>query len=285
MSTLLKPLWFNGSLLNDPVISLDPADRGLLLGDGAFETLAVFNGIAIDLELHVGRLMQASDLLSLNIARKDVDRGVKSLLEAHGGINAVMRITASRGAVPRGFAADGNSPALLITLTSWALGTLNQPVNLMTSAIRRNETSPGSRLKLLSYADNILAAREAHKAGSGDALLLNSRGLVACATTANIVSVRDGKLLTPPSADGALPGIVLRHLNTQSKSILPHELVESDGVFLTNSLRLVRPVISIDGKTLSTSAETTIAAIFAEQCRRIENQCGRDPRAVDAGEM
>jgi branched-chain amino acid aminotransferase len=255
------------------------------LGDGAFETLAVFNGAAIDLSLHIDRLMNASGIMGLALARADVENGAAALLQAHRHVNAVMRITASRGAGIRGLAADGISPSLLITISPWVKGTLNQPVSLITSGIRRNETSPASRLKLLSYADNILAAREAMKLGAGDAMMLNKCGHIACTTVANIVLVKDGTLFTPPSDDGALPGIIRKHIGAQPKTLLPSEVFEADGVFLTNSLRLVRPVTCIDNRPLSTRADAQIAAVFVQQCRRIEVECGRDPRTIDTSVM
>ncbi len=48
-------VWFNGKLIDGP-LPLDPADRGLLLGDGLFETIAVINGKPLWLEEHLARL-------------------------------------------------------------------------------------------------------------------------------------------------------------------------------------------------------------------------------------
>jgi branched-chain amino acid aminotransferase len=170
-------------------------------------------------------------------------------------------------------------------LSPWTRGTLNQSVSLITSRIRRNESSPAARLKLLSYADNILAAREARQAGAEDALLLNSRGYIACTTIANIVVVKGTQLSTPPVEDGALPGIIRHYIGASQKPIAPGQLLEASGVFLTNSLRIVRPVLSLDGLLLPAAAHEQIAAIFVQQCLRIQAQCGIDPRAIDGGLM
>jgi branched-chain amino acid aminotransferase len=285
MNGLLFPIWFNGELQAVPVLSFDPTDRGFLLGDGAFETLAVFNGTAIDLSLHVERLMKASAALGLGLVDSEIMSAVKTLLDAHGRVNAVMRISASRGPGVRALGADGTSPTILITLSPWTRGTLNQSVSLITSRIRRNESSPAARLKLLSYADNILAAREARQAGAEDALLLNSRGYIACTTIANIVVVKGTQLSTPPVEDGALPGIIRHYIGASQKPIAPGQLLEASGVFLTNSLRIVRPVLSLDGLLLPAAAHEQIAAIFVQQCLRIQAQCGIDPRAIDGGLM
>ena len=80
----------------------------------------------------------------------------------------------------------------------------------VTVAIRRNEGSPQSRMKSLGALDNVLAAREAAKRGAEEAILLNNAGSIACGARANLFAVIDGRLVTPPIADGVLPGIARR---------------------------------------------------------------------------
>jgi branched-chain amino acid aminotransferase len=283
MSRLLLPFWFGGALRNESVFPLSPSDRGFLLGDGAFETLAVFSGTPIDLGDHVSRLMRASTALGLGLVQSDISQAILTLTKRHEGASGIMRITVSRGAAARGLAADASEPTLLITLSAWTPGTLFQPVTLLTSSVRRNASSPASGLKLTSYADNILAAREAHAAGADDALMLNEKGTVACTTISNIFAIHEGRLFTPPEKDGALPGIVRHYIDSREETMLPHMLHEAEGVFLTNSVRVVRPVISLDGVSLSTAARQKIVSIFEEQCLRIREQCGIDPRAIDKG--
>jgi len=280
--SVLEPYWFNGSLREGPEVPLPVGDRAFLLGDGAFETLAVFNGVAVDLDAHIGRLVKAADLLDLTLTREAIFEATEALLLAHKGCHAVMRITASGGSANRGLAADERKPVIMATLAGWTKGTLNRPARLVTATTRRNENSPASRLKLISYADNIIAAREAKTAGADDALMLNSRDKVACTTIANVVASQNGKLFTPPPEDGALGGIVLSHLDATYKSMTLNELCRMDGLFLTNSIRLVRPVVSIDGIPVETISATTIAKVFEQFCNRIQAQCGIDPRLVDA---
>jgi branched-chain amino acid aminotransferase len=280
---MLLPFWFNGVLHEEPVIALAPSDRGFLLGDGAFETLPVFAGMPVDLDCHVMRLMGASAALGLGLDRTDVEQAVNTLMKQHAGASGIMRITSSRGVVARDLAADSKAPNLLITLSNWNPGTLFQPVTLITSSVRRNSSSPASAMKVTSYIDNILAAREASAASAGDALMLNEKGNVACTTISNIFAMFEGHPVTPPLSDGVLPGIIRHHIGAAEASLSPQRLREADGVFLTNSIRLVRPVISLDGLPFPSSSRERIASIFEELCRRIEVQCGLDPRVIDKG--
>lgn len=282
MSRYLSPLWLNGKLIGEQEARLDVSERGFLLGDGVFETLPVFNGVAIDLVAHIDRLAAALSVLGLGIARSGIERAVEAVISSHPGTNAILRITVSRGPGGRGLGAEGADPTLLVTLSPWQRGALFQTVDLITSTIRRNEHSLASRIKSLSYIDNILAAREASHRNAGDALMLNGDGRVACTTVANVVVVTRTGLETPAPAEGALPGITVAATGARAVRIQRESLLDAPGLFLTNSIRLVRPVTSLDGIPLGSAKLQRIEEIFDMLCSRIEAQCGRDPRRMDS---
>ena len=135
------------------------------------------------------------------------------------------------------------------------------PMTIATSSVRRNETSPLSRIKSTSYGDNLAARREAAEAGADEALMLNTRGRLACLAMANVMLARpegDGwRFVTPPAEEGARPGY-MRGLAMQMADAAgwpceerPVEAREASdtGWFLfgLNSLWGVRPVRSLDG--------------------------------------
>src|SRR5436305_970199 len=57
------------------------------------------------------------------------------------------------------------------------------------------------------YINSINAKMEANRVGAGEALMLNVNGNVAEATGDNLFLVTEGVLTTPPTSEGALPGI------------------------------------------------------------------------------
>ena len=245
-------VWHDGRLIDGP-LALDPNDRGLLLGDGAFETIAVRGGKPVWLEDHLDRLLRTLIFLAIPAERETIETGVNAVL---GEPNCILRITVTRGPAGRGLGSDGTKPSVLIALSPWIEGLELAPATLVTAKTRRNEHSPASRLKTLSYIDNILAAREAAAAGAEDALMLNTQGRVVCSTICNVFMLRDGCLVTPPESEGALPGIARRHLiasapdlglSCEIRPIEPKELTGDAALFLTNSLRLIRPVTELDG--------------------------------------
>lgn len=276
-------VWFKGDLVRD-TLTIDPGDRGLLLGDGLFETIAVFGGKPAWLADHLDRLLAGAKMLGIPAGRTMIETAVAQTLHATSHRHGILRITLTRGAGVRGLAADGAEPSLLVAVGPWTKGMLFSPAKLVTSTIRRNETSPASRLKTLSYIDNILAAREAAAAGCDDALFLNTKGEVAATTIANIFILRNGRLLTPPERAGILPGIARKKLLAASgadeREIAPAEMLDAEAVFLTNSLRLIRPVHVLDGRGLRHD-DAALARYFEQLCASIVQETGCDPRDAD----
>ncbi len=277
-------VWFNGALAAGS-LAVDPGDRGLLLGDGIFETLAVFAGKPVWPTEHLDRMIEAAKTLGIPADRGNIEAAITETLHATPHRHGILRITLTRGTGVRGLAADGSTPSLLVSMSPWIKGMLFAPAKLVTSTIRRNETSPASRLKTLSYIDNILAAREAAAASCDDALLLNSKGQVAATTIANVFLLKGGRLSTPPLSAGILPGIARRKLLTltqaEEREITLGELHDAEALFLTNSLRLVRPVHTLDGRNLRHADEASVR-YFEQLCASVVAETGFDPRQADA---
>jgi branched-chain amino acid aminotransferase len=246
-------VWHDGKLLKGRV-AISAFDRGLTLGDGIFETIAVTNGAPLWRFEHLQRMSAAAAALGIPFPEDEIDNAIDTLAHRAGGHN-VLRLTLTRGEATRGLGNSGKSPTLIGTLQSFDADLRFKPATLITSTIRRNERSPASGLKTTSYIDNILAAREAEAAKVDDAVMLNSKGNIACTTIANVFLAVDNVLVTPSLIDGVLPGIMrnaiissARHLGikVKEKSIKPSDAKESDAMFVTNSLRFIRPVTRYD---------------------------------------
>ena len=79
---------------------------------------------------------------------------------------------------------------------------------MLTSRVRRPSLDVlDPHVKSLNYLNNVLAKQEARLRGVDDALLLNQSGMIAEASGANIFTVLQGVLSTPPSYDEALERI------------------------------------------------------------------------------
>lgn len=263
-------MWLNGTLVADP--ALDPADRGFTLGDGLFETIRIDRGRPCHLGLHLARLAEGCRVLRLPLPYDPaaIGQAVADLLQATGLTEATLRLTLTRGPAPRGLLPPARpAPTLLIGVAP-APPPPGTARLIVATGTRRNEHSPLSRLKSLNYLDNILARQEADDGNADDAVLLNSQGRVADTTIACLFAQIDTTIVTPPVAEGALPGIG-RHLVLRAgigieRPIWPDELRRARAIVLVNSLG-VRPVIALDDAAITRCDALTAAArhgLFAE---------------------
>jgi branched-chain amino acid aminotransferase len=257
--------WFNGAKVESQ-INIDPADRGLTLGDGLFETILVQGTKAVWLHEHVQRMKMAANELGIGFDEALIHSGVAAVLENSSFKKSVLRITLTRGVVtPRALTGLGASPNLLITLSEFS-GATPSSITLATSSIRRNETSPSCRMKTLSYIDNIAAAREV-TARADDALMLNTNGHVACTSIGNLFLLKNDELITPSADQGILLGITRSKLLSRARQVMvtTEDLFKADAVFRTNSLRLVTQVSKVDDRRLNMRSLDVIQNYISER--------------------
>ena len=270
--------------------AIDAADRGFQLGDGVFDTLTAPGGRPFALERHLARLQAAAAFLGFEPPGERLSAVVADVAKRLDGRDAILRTTVSRGLSARGlWPAEPPSPTIVVTAQPWSRSLIGQPATLSVGKVPRNERSPVSRLKAVSYLDNILAAREAQAEGCDDALLLNLEGRPVCSTIANVFILDGGRLLTPPTSEGCLDGI-LRAIVLEEAPLLGIEvgevpfalsdLLAAECCFLTNSVRLLRPVRSVAGTPMKVSSFP--GALLARLLARIERDTGA---AIAFGEI
>lgn len=218
-------------------------DRGLLLGDGLFETMLALDGAAPHLAAHLDRMAAGCDVLGLPFDRAEAERLVRAALPGEGRF--AVRLTLTAGSGGRGLDRP-DAPVPRLFANAMAAAPVTTPATLFVAGARRNEGSPAARLKTLSYLDNVLARAEARGAGADEAVMLNNRGEVACAGAANLFWIAGERLFTPRLDCGVLAGItrarILASRPVEEVAAGIEALEAADAVFLTNSLIGVRPV-------------------------------------------
>lgn len=254
-------LWSGGRLRTPEEAIATGVDHGLTVGDGAFETCAVYDGQAFALTRHLRRLARSATGLGLEEPDEaEIRAGVKAVLEAAPDVGR-LRITLTGGPGPLGSHRD--VPAARQTVIVLAgPATRHDTSRVVRVPWVRNERSAVAGLKTISYAENVVALAEAYRRGADEALLANTVGALCEGTGSNVLVERGGELVTPPLSSGCLAGITRELLlewgaeaglpvREAADDELPYEVLDevADGaaqLALSGSIRNVVPVVSLD---------------------------------------
>jgi len=268
-------VWADGAWRDADGMAPSPLDRGFALGDGLFETVLWENGRLARFTGPAARLHAGAAALGLPKPPAEADLAALAHEAAArndlASARAAIRISWSAGMGARGLLrAPHARGALFITAAPTAAPT--EPARVIWSPIRRNETAPSSRWKTLSYIDAVMARAEAHSAGFDEALMCNTQGAPVCATAANLWLIQADAILTPPVADGALPGVTRAALLASDLPIVERTLSQEDvaasaALILTNALIGVRTVSALADDVQFATAHPLIDAMRAVLAR------------------
>lgn len=264
-------LFLNDQLLPQSTASPLCFDRGLLLGDGLFETIRAENNTLLFFDAHYQRLKQGSLALAIDFTLSSIElkNRCHQLLAANNLETTIasLRITLTRGCSERGIdIPKQQKPTLLIHATAYT-NTIAKPKSVYITDIMRNEYSPIIQIKTTNYLELILAKKQAVDRGYDDGLMLNTKGAITELSTANIFVVIGDNIITPPLQDGVLPGIMRQEIITSSrqrnidiveKTLCPDDLLAASECFSSNSLIEIQPILSINEHRFVTGAEATL---------------------------
>lgn len=279
--------------LNGEIVPLDRAvvsvfDRGFLYGDGLFETFAVIDAIPLRWDAHWQRLTAGAAALRMKLPFDSEflrDQAIE-LCCVNELEEPTLRLAVSRGIGERGYSPRGaDEPTVVMSVHSSPIHTERAAqVKLHTASQRVPAGDPLTAHKTANKLLHVLARAEADAAGADEALLLNSRGELAEAASANIFWLEDDVLHTPPLACGALPGITRADVLAwcAANQVAAHETIAdptrlraADGIFLTSSARGVVEVVALDGQPLATSPFTQRARTALIDAWRAEAESHR----------
>lgn len=265
-------VWVDGDLVDADSPSVPALDHAVTVGDAAFETLKVVDGVPFAATRHVHRLGRT--LAGLGLQPPDHDRIAEGMAAVLGAGPAVgfgrLRYTVTGGAGPLG-SDRGDSPMRYIV----TLGEVPRPPatgTLATVPWVRNERAATAGLKTTSCADNVIALAFAKERGAIEAIFANTRDELCEATGSNIFVVRDGAVLTPPLESGCLAGIT-RELTIEwaraagipvrEETIEMAEVDSVDEVFITSTTKDVLPVSGWDARAFDAPGPVTRAVMDA----------------------
>ena len=261
----MKYVFLNGAIVEAVKARVPTIDRGLLLGDGLFETMRAYGSKVFRLKAHLDRLRASAEFFRLRFELSDDETAdaIGELIRRNECEDAYVRLTLTRGWETPGLRLGSKgAPTVLIHVrprTPYPPERYRRGADLIISTIRQNSASPLTRHKTLNYLTYLLARQEAVDAGAHGAILLNEVGQVTEESVSNLFLVRSDALWTPPVHSGLLPGItrsavmevaVRAGIPIRESPIAAGEIFEFDEAFMTNSLMEVMPIRSVDKRRL-----------------------------------
>lgn len=251
-------LWVNGQLDDLSRLRISPLDHGLLVGDGVFETLRVYEGVPFAWRRHFERLTHSAGGIGLPTPpAAELRAAADAVLAANHLREARLRITVTGGEAPLGSERGEAAPTVIVAASE--LAPRPNVADVVTVPWARNERGAISGLKTISYAENVRALAYAREHGAGEAVFGNTRGELCEATGSNLFLGFAGVLHTPPGEAGCLLGVT-RALVLElagglgiaiEEAALPLDaLHRADEAFLSSTTREVQAIGRVDGQTL-----------------------------------
>ena len=236
-------------------VRLSPGQGGLLSGWGLFTTMRIFQGEAFAYERHWRRLEKDSGRIRLPFPfdPAQVRRHLSELLNANQLVEGTARIYMIYNRVGL-WQSDEPMPQVDLILCTAGLPAHPELARLGIAEHGRHAASPLAGVKVTAWLNNVWHLAEAQKQGWSEVVLLNERGEVAECTTANIFSVKNGRVATPPLTSGCLEGVtrsVLLEIAPRSgvpmveQTLMPEDLYAADEVFITSTNRSLLGVSEI----------------------------------------
>ncbi len=239
----------------DPARRIAADDRGLLYGDGVYETMRAHRGRLVALDRHVARLRRSCAVMGIALDEAALSADLGAALCRHPTSSAHVRVTLTRG---RGLGLSppaSSRPTRIVSIADLPVDHDEVAARGVTAITlpARFTAVPGA--KTLSFGASVWARLEARRRGVDDVVGVD-RGLVLEASSANVIAVVDGALRAP--VEGALAGVTRALVLEVAAALMPldegalttADLARASEIALTSSVRGVVSVTALDGRAL-----------------------------------
>ena len=289
-STPPPKIWMNGDLVDGADAKIHVMTHTLHYGTGVFEGIRAYEtpqGPAVfRLTDHIVRMHNSAKNLGMSIPYTvdELVEATKATVASTGLGSCYVRPIAFYGYGEMGL---NTMPCTVdVSIMCWPWGAylgddaVTKGVRLKTSSWTRHDHNimPPAAKTTGNYVNSSLAKVEALKAGYDEAIMLNPQGLVSECTGENIFCVRNGRIITPPLASGALEGItqssVMAIARDLGYEVIVGDLARSDlyvaeEIFVCGTAAEISSVNSVDDRDIPCPGPITksIADIYTKAVR------------------
>jgi branched-chain amino acid aminotransferase len=263
-------IWFNGQLVPWAEAKVHVLAHGLQYGTGVFEGMKSYptaEGPAIfRLDAHLERFYKSAELYDLAIpyTMQALTDASLEVIRANNLDAAYMRPVAffDAGTLSVWTQECPVTVAIAAVPTGKYLANADAGVKVTVSPIRKfdNSAIPAWAKACGQYINSARAVNDAQRRGFDEALLLNSKGLVAEGSGENLFVVKGGSIVTNDKDASILMGVtrasildIARDLGIEARvaDISVDDVMGADELFFTGTAVEVTAIREVDGRAIS----------------------------------
>jgi len=273
-------VWLNGRLVEAARARVSALDRGLLHGDGLYETWRTYGGEPFAVAAHLRRLAAAARRLALPVPGDAAVwvRRSRLLVRQNRLPDAAVRLTITRGDTGEAIVPERRAPPTVLLLVRPLPADLarrqRDGVRAVLLPFPRDASAPWGGLKLLGHASAVAGRMLAASRRADEGLYVTPTGDVTEGTTSNVFAVFGRTLVTPPLGAGILAGVTRAmvlalarraRLGVREATLPTRSLGRADELFLTASTVEILPVVRLDGRRVGTGAPGPVTRVLQER--------------------
>jgi len=250
--------------------SISVTDRGLQFGDGIFETIRIHQGKPVWWQQHMDRLLDGCHRLRFADI-PDVDTLQQEVTAlASDCVAGVLKIIITRGYSNSGYATPADTPAnriLFLTPGMRHQSRAGQGIVMGVCSQRLAGHDSLSGIKHLNRLEQVIARLQCQAEGWDEGVMLDDQGTVIEGTMSNLFIWREDHLLTPSLQKTGFKGLCREiiialaaenGITVEQTKLQLEDLTNSSGIFVTNSLIGIWPVINFIHQQLTVCANTRL---------------------------
>ena len=269
---------YNGSILDTSNFSIEN-NRGFLFGDAIFETIKVNGTKILFLEEHYLRLMASMRIcrmeIPMNFTMEFMEEEILKLMVLQTNrVSNRIRFSVFRNA--EGFySPTSNDIQFIITCSELASDTyVFSSTTYKVELFKDFHVSKHllATLKTNNKMINVVASIFAKENNFQNCLLINEDKNVVEATNGNVFMKMGNQIITPPTSDGCLNGIMRKQIiaivnkmdtiEMIEKSISPFDLQKADELFISNVITGIQPITKYRKKEFTSEVAKEITDLL-----------------------
>ena len=262
--------YLNGEFLPLNQAKVSVMDRGFLFGDGAYESIPVYERRLFRFDDHFARLERSLGKLEIEA---DLDpeawlERIRRVVAAHPGGEQLVYLQVTRGVAPRShLMPEGLEPTVFVTTSERTQPTPAQRVQGLACVTARDFRWERGDIKSISLLGNVLARKISADQDADETILLRDDGSggpwLTEGASSNVWIVHEGALLGPAPDEHVLAGVrieLLRELCEETgiafnlRPVSEADVRAADEVLLSSASKEVIAVTRLDGEQVGHGA-------------------------------